>query len=385
MDASFPVAAPVGGLPASLWFLLTLKGFGFFLHVAAMHLVYAGIPAAVLFALLGGGHGRRLAARLGTAMPVAVALAVNFGIVPLLFLQVVYAPVAYPATILIGWPWFLVIPALLAAYAGVYAFAMLPESGWARLVRLGAGVATAGLVLAVGFVFANGLSLMANAPQMLAIFDRTARSGAVTGLALNLGDPTLVPRWLMMLGLGITTTAAYLLLDATVLARGESEGYRDWARRWAFRIHTVGIVLFGAMGLWYIFGALPAGVRRAVFAMPLPHGLAMLSALLPAAAWGLAWRAAATAKPVVAVPADAGTARDWRGVDLVVAVQLVALGANVASRQWVQVRGIAAFYDPATLPLRLQTGPLALFLVFFVGGLGLVFWMVRALVRAPRP
>ena len=59
---------------------------------------------------------------------------------------------------------------------------------WATLAS------AAALVLAVGFVFANGLSLMANARQMLAIFDRTARSGAVSGLALNLGDPTLVPR-----------------------------------------------------------------------------------------------------------------------------------------------------------------------------------------------
>ncbi|MEK7476842.1 MAG: hypothetical protein AAB152_14565 [Candidatus Coatesbacteria bacterium] len=368
MGPEFPLAPPVAGLPAPLGLLLVLKGVGFFLHVAAMHLVYAGIPVAIAAALLGGEHGRRLAARLGGALPVAVAVAVNLGIVPLLFLQVVFAPVAYPATILVAWPWFSIVPLLLVAYAGVYAFAMLPSAGWPGRLRLVAGAAAAGLVLAVGFIFANGFSLMANGGRMLAIFDGTARFGAVGGLALNLGDPTLVPRWLMMLGLGVTTTAAYLLFDAQVLAARESEGYRVWARRWAFRIHTLGLALFGAMGLWYIFGALSADVRGAVFAMPLPHGLAMLSALLPVVAWGLAWKAS----------------RRAGGADLVVAVQLAALAANVASRQWVQSREIASVFDPASLPLKVQSGPLAVFLVLVILGLALVGWMVRAGMLAVR-
>lgn len=366
MGDSFPVAAAAAALPAPLWLLMTLKGVGFFLHVAAMHLVYAGLPIAVVFAVLGGDHGRRVAARLGAAMPVAVAVAVNFGVVPLLFLQVVYAPVAYPATILIAWPWFAVIPLLLVAYAGVYAFAMLPETGKLGAVRIAAGALGAAFVVVVGFVFANGLSLMANGGQMLAIFDATARAGAVRGLALNLGDSTIVPRWLMMFGLGVTTTAAYLLLDAEVFATRETGDYRFWARRWAFRIHTVGLGLFGAAGLWYILGALPPEVRRGIFALPLPHGLAMLSALLPAAAWAIAWRAS----------------RAGRGADLVVAVQLAALAANVASRQWVQSREILAVFDPASLPLKVQSGPLAVFLVLVVAGLALTGWMVRVWARS---
>jgi hypothetical protein len=223
-------------------------------------------------------------------------------------------------------------------------------------------------VLAVGFVFANGLSLMANGAQMLAIFDAGAHAGAVRGLALNVGDPTLIPRWLMMLGLGVTTTAAYLLLDAVVFATRETADYRLWARRWAFRIHTLGLGLFGAMGTWYLFGALPAGTRQAVFASPLPYGLAMLSALLPVVAWGLAWRASRAA----------------RGADLVVAVQLTALVANVAARQWVQSREIAAVYEPASVPLKVQSGPLAVFLVLFVAGLALTGWLVRVWIRAAR-
>jgi hypothetical protein len=94
----------------------------------------------------------------------------------------------------------------------------------------------------------------------------------------------------------------------------------------------------------------------------------MLSALLPVLAWGLAWRAS----------------RAGRGADLVVAVQLAALAANVAARQWVQIREMSAVYNPASLPLRYQPGALAVFLLLFLLGLVLVGWMVRTGLRAGR-
>ena len=56
-------------------------------------------------------------------MPVIVALGVNFGIVPLLFVQVAYYKVFYPATILMAWFWLAIIGLLIPAYYGVYVYA----------------------------------------------------------------------------------------------------------------------------------------------------------------------------------------------------------------------------------------------------------------------
>ena len=44
-------------------------------------------------------------------MPVIVAVGVNLGVVPLLFTQVAYYRVFYPAGVLMAWPWFLGDPA----------------------------------------------------------------------------------------------------------------------------------------------------------------------------------------------------------------------------------------------------------------------------------
>ena len=63
-------------------------------------------------------------------MPVIIAMGINFGIVPLLFIQVGFAQVFYPATVLMAWFWFAVIVLLMPAYYGVYVYAFgLAEAG----------------------------------------------------------------------------------------------------------------------------------------------------------------------------------------------------------------------------------------------------------------
>src|SRR5438128_1174654 len=92
-------------LPAPAELILVLKTVGFALHAVPMNLWYAGIVVAMLLAWRGGEHARRFSARFMRQMPVIIALGINFGIVPLLFVQVGLAPVFYPATILMAWPW----------------------------------------------------------------------------------------------------------------------------------------------------------------------------------------------------------------------------------------------------------------------------------------
>ena len=62
------------------------------------------------------------------------------------------------------------------------------------------------------------------------------------GTALNMGDPTLWPRWLLMFGLALGTTAVWLVFDADgSLRRTVADDYRRWAwhlpesfTRWAW-------------------------------------------------------------------------------------------------------------------------------------------------------
>ncbi len=361
----FPIAPPSPvGLPAPVWLLLGLKTLGFFLHMVPMHLWFAGtVLVAGLSAARGHHHAQRMAYRLARAMPVIIAVGVNFGIVPLLFLQVLYAPVFYPATILMGWWWFAVIPLLLVAYYGVYYYVLQMRAGRVSRWSLLAAVVSAVAFLVIGFIFTNLFSLMANGAQMLALYDRTTVGGAVTGTALNLQDPTLWTRWLMMFGLAASTTAVYLLVDTVCFGAQESEAYRWWARHFAWRFYTQGMLVFAAMGAWYFVGYLPPAIQQIIQHDGRLVALFVATILLPVAVWGLFERAIATATRALAIAVAVG--------------QGLVLALNAVGRQWLQWVEVARVFDPSTLPVRTQWGPLGVFLALLVVGVVIVVWMLR--------
>nr|BAL58464.1 hypothetical conserved protein [Candidatus Acetothermum autotrophicum] len=273
------------GYPAPYWFLVTFKVLGFTLHMGPMHLWFAGILLAMVLARWGGPEAQRWSARLMRQMPVVIALGVNFGIVPLLFTQVAYYRVFYPATILMAWPWFLIIILLTFAYYGVYIYVTgLKDSAVLTPFKRAAGWVSAILFIVIGFLFSNGFSLMTHLSAWPQLWQETSVAGAPLGTALNTSDPTLLPRWLMMFGLALTTVAAYTVFDAGVFARRESPEYKSWAAGFAFTLYTVGLVWFAAMGSWYVFGTWPADARAQMLSMPLGI-LTALTALGPGLPW----------------------------------------------------------------------------------------------------
>ncbi|HSV72301.1 MAG TPA: hypothetical protein VLH79_00910 [Chthonomonadales bacterium] len=367
----FPLAPPsAGGNPAPLWFLVFFKTLGFALHMGPMHVWFAGLALAAVLSMAGYGHARRLARRLVSAMPVFIALGVNFGIVPLLFVQVAYYPVIYPANILMGWFWFSVIPLLMLAYYGVYYYAVSIRRDRVGPLAIVAGVVSAACFLAIGFIFTNNFALMTNHEQMLAIYDRTSVAGAVTGLALNADDPTVLPRWLMVLGLAMTTTAVFVMADAALIAKRETADYRAWARRFSLVLQLVGSAWFAAFGSWYLFGTLAPATLAAARADLAITVLMALTAVGPALTFAALWMASRS-----------GEAR-W--VWAAVAAQFVVLALNAVSRQWVQNVELARFFDPARLPVDTQMSPLIAFLVTFTVGIAIIVWMVRQAVVALR-
>ena len=215
------------GFPAPFWFLILFKVLGFSLHAAFMNIWYAG-PLVALILWFRGGHPRTFTGRLMKEMPIAVAYGINLGIVPLLFVQVAYYKAFYPSTILMAWPWFSIIILLTFAYYGIYIYAsgLKHKTGsdpapWRRV----SGWVAAIFFIVIGFIFANEFSLFTNLHNWKAIWQAGNIAGAVSGLALNLSDPTLWPRWLMMFGLAITTTAAFMALDTGLFASRESDEY----------------------------------------------------------------------------------------------------------------------------------------------------------------
>lgn len=369
MDPTLTGPASALGLPAPFWFIEFFKVLGLALHAVPMNLWYAGIILAALLGAWGGPQARRLSQRLMRQMPFIIAFGVNLGIVPLLFTQVAYYQVFYPSTILMAWPWLSIIGMLIVAYYGVYFHAIQLRNG--RLTRLGrvAGWVSAVLFLAIGFVFANNFSLMTNLATWPILWRSTSVAGAPLGLALNVLDPTLWPRWLMMFGLALTTVAAYVAVDTAFFAAGEADDYKRWAAGAAFKLFAFGIVWFAAAGSWYIFVTLAAPVRSTLLSAPLII-LTGLTALAP----GLAW--------LLILAQRRGVTR--RLALLTALAQFGAIALNAISRQIVQNLELARYLDVTAQPVQIQWSPLVVFLVLFVAGLAVVGWMVMQVIAAPR-
>jgi hypothetical protein len=350
------------GLPAPYWLIVVLKVLGFTLHMIPMHIWLAGIPLAMIWRRWGGEGARRASDRLMAQMPVVVAMGINFGIVPLLFLQVAYYRVYYPATVLMAWFWFGIIVLLLPAYYGVYAYASALKEGTMPRWRLWAGWVAAALFIAIGFLFVNGLSLMVRLDAWPALWQSQSVAGAPLGLALNVGDATLWPRWLLMFGLSLTTVAAWLVFDTAILGAGADAEVRRWRDHAATVVSTVGAVWFAIAGTWYVFGTWPADMRQELITGPAAPLMAA-PALVPLAVWLL----------VVWSRRGRTRAMAWA----IAIGQFAALAVNAISRQLVQNRELAPYIDVASGPVQPQWTPLAAFVLLLVAGLIVVAWILR--------
>ncbi len=357
------------GYPAPYWFLVTFKVLGFTLHMGPMHLWFAGILLAMILMKWGGAEAQRWSTRLMRQMPVIIALGINFGIVPLLFTQVAYYRVFYPATILMAWPWFSIIVLLTFAYYGVYIYVTgLKDGAELTLFKRAAGWISAILFIVIGFLFSNGFSLMTHLDAWPQLWQETSVAGAPLGTALNTSDPTLWPRWLMMFGLALTTVAAYTIFDAGVFARRESAEYQRWTASFALTLYTVGLIWFAVMGLWYL-STWPGDARDQMLSNPLIV-LTALTALGPGLPWLLILSQRRQITQVLAI--------------LTGLAQFGVLALNAISRQVLQNIELRKFLDVTAEPVNLQLSPLLVFFVLFIAGLGVVVWMLQKVWRAER-
>jgi hypothetical protein len=360
------------GYPAAYWFLVLFKVIGFLLHMIPMNIWFAGILVAVLLRWKASDHGRTLSNRLMKQMPIVIALGINFGIVPLLFVQVAYYKTFYPATILMAWFWLAIIALLTVAYYGVYYYAVgiKKDPNNLRRSQIAAGWISSFLFILIGFIFSNGFSLMANISAWPQIWQSTSVAGAPLGIALNTGDTGLWPRYLIMFGIALMTTAAYIVFDSAFFARKESADYRRWAPGFAFKIYTIGMIWFALTGSWYVFGTWSTQVRTAMFASPIVM-LTGLTAVIP----GVVWLA-------ILLKFRGEVSRSWAIV--IGLLQFVLVALNAVSRQMVQNIEIGVYYDVAAERVNTQWSPLILFLLLFVGAVGVIIWLLRKAVLEAR-
>ena len=130
-------------LPAPYWLFKLLLLVTFILHIIAMNLMFGGgmIAVATRWFAPKSEFTQRLFRDISNKIPTFLAATVTLGVAPLLFLQVIYGQFFYTSSVLIAWPWFLVVVLLVAAYYGFYGVAFAKnlaakKTGWVLLLSV---------------------------------------------------------------------------------------------------------------------------------------------------------------------------------------------------------------------------------------------------------
>jgi hypothetical protein len=344
-----PDAIPVHWAVPEILMLAT-----FVVHILLMNAFFGTAMLSLAQTLWGRDDSPGLHA-IAKLMPTSTALTVNAGVAPLLFMQVLYGHFFYLSDIMLAFWWFSVIGLVIVAYYGGYVWDF-------RFERLGRGGRT--LVLAflvavlflISFVFTNNFTLMLTPPRWLAYF---ANPG---GTLLNLGEPTLFPRWLHFvtaaLAVGGLTQAVLWTIKAK---RGADPAYAAGRIQQGMKVFAGFTLLQGLVGSWFLL-SLPDDVAARLLG---GHGLSTGVFVLALAGAVLALVLGFRAKVWPTLAALVGT------------VVLMA-----CMRELVRIGYLAPYFFPGDLPVRPQFSPVVLFLATLVVGVGVLTWVLRQAAKA---
>ncbi|MGC1870605.1 MAG: hypothetical protein WA700_06560 [Acidobacteriaceae bacterium] len=240
-----PVLDP-NPLPAPYWVFKLLLIVTFSLHILAMNFLLGGAVLALVskWRLRKQGDGNRVFFDIAKKLPIFLPATITLGIAPLLFVQVLYGQFFYTSSIIMAWPWFLVLVLLTVAYYGFYyvSFHSGKRSGRAGFVMLFSVI----LVCIIGFVYSNNLTLSLAPSRWGAKYFANP-----SGWHLNLSEPTLVPRFFHFFIAAVAVGG--LLLVFMALANWKRD--REYARQVlqlggkAFMYATMAQFL---VGVWFL-------------------------------------------------------------------------------------------------------------------------------------
>lgn len=347
-------------LPAPAWLLWLLLTLTFVLHVVPMNLVLGGSIIGLVSRLRARRqpHAAALAALIAGALPVLIAAAVSMGVAALLFLQVLYGRLFFTSAVLLAGPWIAVIPVLIVAYYAAYA-------GRSSGQPLLAWVVAVSFAL-IAFVYANTMGLMLRPAEFLARFQASA-----SGVHLNLGDPTLAPRYLHVLLASLAVSGLAVSLAGAMIRRTNAEAGEWMARHGAYWCAACTVLNF-LPGFWWLAALPPETLLQFMGRSPAATACLALAVLAALGAIGLAVPAGFAAPPRGLVFASAST--------LLLSVVLMVLVRDFARGSILRAAGVHP--NPWVVT---QWGPIAVFGVLLLAAIATVWWMVAKLAKSRKP
>jgi len=346
-------------LPGPIWLFQALLLATFAVHLLLLNCTIGGTLIGAAHALItqhADAPGRQLGRWLSRLLPAAVTLTVTSGVAPLLFIQLLYGQVFFPATVLAGWVWLAVVPLIVMGYLAVYLY----KHSWAvggRTRWLSVTAVCFGLVLLIQSM-ANLLQLT---PDRWVIV-----SERIAGLAQA---PTLLPRLFHFLLASVAVAGMALAVVGSLRCRSHPDAFFAWmtlcGTRWAVVITGLQMV----DGIWWLFALPRNAVTGLVGAGPGP--LLLLGAGMGGGLLTL----------ILLASLDRPEAQ--RGLLYLSAGSLLAtVLLMVGIRDVLRSAYLAPFLAVSRLPIRMQTDLVLLFGFSFLLGALALGWLVRKLVQA---
>jgi len=361
----FPAVDPIP-LPAPIWLLKLLHIVTLALHFVAVEMLLGGLLLAVLLSLFRASPASMVTARaLARRLTVVMTFVINLAVPPLLFAQVLYGRALYTSSVLIGLYWISIIGILMLAYWLLYQFSARLEAG-----------RTAWWVGLIAWLLAGSVARLLSTNMTLMLRPEAWRdmySASAMGAYLPWDDPTLTPRWLLMLAGGLFIGGLWMVYLA-----GRSTFTADEKRF----IAGLGGKVAAFFGVVYLLAGLwAAGVQPEAVKVGLAHHWLYRFAGFA----GYGWLALVAVAVLLGVVAGFGKiTAAWLGWAAVLVAVLTEIMFTVYRDGVRDLTLLSKGYDVWNRAVETNWGVVGLFLVLFVAGLGVIGWLVSVVARASK-
>jgi hypothetical protein len=362
---SFPAVDPIP-LPAPIWLLKLLHVVTLALHLVAVEMLLGGLLLAVLLSLSGSPQALVAARALARRLTVVMTYVINLGVPPLLFAQVLYGRALYTSSVLIGVYWISIIAILTLTYWLLYKFSGRLEAG-----RSAWWIGLSAWILS-GFIarlLSTNMTLMLR-PEVW----REMYSSSSAGIYLPGGDPTLTPRWILMMAGGLFIGGLWM-----VYLGGRSTFNVDEKRFMAGfggKVAALFGVVYLAAGIWAA-SVQPDAVKT---------GLAQHALYRFAGFAGYGWLALVAVAVVLAAIGGLGkVTAGWLAWSGALAALLIEITLTVYRDGVRDLTLLSKGFDVWDRAVVTNWSVVGLFLLLFVGGLGVVGWLISIVARAQKP
>lgn len=332
-------------IPVNWWWFQILLLVTFLLHIILMNFILGGSLLTLWDSF------KNKTPREGKSIPTLIALTINLGVPPLLFIQVLYGNYFYSSSVLMAWPWLLLIPILIITYYGAYVYIFKKEKN-PLLAKISLLISSV-FMLFIAFMLVNNNTLLLT-PERWSIYAESK-----TGWFLNITEPTLLPRYLHFLigsiaiaGLG---KALYYHFSKSL---DENEKVTQINR--GLKIFSIATMIQVVIGVWFWL-SLPEAIWKTFMGGDILATIWLMLGIV------ISLITIFTSIRKKLIPT--------------ITLALVLLLNMIIVREIVRHLYLNEAGNPANLVVTGEVGSLILFLGAFLIGIGLIYYMIKLILK----